>query len=223
VNVPNIGGAFSTGLGKAFGTGDDIYVQWREYDSPELIANLLSTWHSSLKHINIHGVSSTCQSTEIAMVSENTTAGNAVRPSLYTNCGDGFNVNLPNGDILLQQSVSSTDGYNCLYQNQVAGTGNGVGCYFAGSGVWVTYYVHIHLGHQGQSDSTLDAYVSVAGGPYKQFQRVTAMPWGAGDSTYQIIRLETYMTEIGAAAKVDAFVWYDELIVSTQPIAPPTN
>jgi hypothetical protein len=31
------------------------------------------------------------------------------------------------------------------------------------------------------------------------------------------------MTEIGAAAKVDAFVWYDELIVSTQPIAPPTN
>jgi len=234
VNDTNIGGAYSTSMGHTFGVGDTIYVQWRQMVTPEFLSNNNNYWQSSVKQINIHGSSSTCQGAEY------TTAfyGDGNKPEMYTNCGDGFDTNaLTNalcngscsGDILLQQGSSLTsspngDGYNCHYNNQVAGKGDGSGCFFMPANTWVTFYEKIKIGAFGGSTSAVDAWVSVNGGPYKQFQRAAGITFNKnGDNNFQMIRLETYMTELKKAAPVTTYIWYDELIVSTQPIALPGN
>jgi hypothetical protein len=163
-------------------------------------------------------------------------------PSMYTNCGDGFNTDPSNNilcgtggadcsnDILIQQGSSLTpspngNGYNCHYQNQVPGTGDGTGCFFPPANVWVTYYEKITIGTFGGSNSAVDAWVVVGNSGYKQFQRAAGIRFNNnGDDNFTNIRLETYMTELektGSAAPVDAQTWFDELIVSTQPIAAP--
>jgi hypothetical protein len=218
VGDKNIGGALSLYMNHAFKSGEKLYVQWRQKMDAAYLTNNLSSWHSSIKHVNIHGPSKTCQSAEVACISEPTTHGDFNRTLLYTNCGDGFNVNLPDGDILIQQGVSDTDGFNCHYQNQVPGTGNGVGCFFPQANVVYTFLLEVDCG----DSTTVTGWVS-DGGPYRQFQKGSHAGFFSDDKTLERIRLETYMTEISGAASVDAFVWYSQLIVSTQPIALPNG
>jgi hypothetical protein len=180
------------------------------------------------------GPSSLCQGAEYATVLE----GNM--PSLYTNCGDGFNTCATDNrrwfpgdcpeDILIQQGSSLTpspdgDGYNCQYDDPVPGIGDGSGCFYHPADVWVTYYEKIYIGTFGGSDSTVDAWVALDGGPYRQFQRVAGVLFVDNlDDRFERLRLETYMTELprrGSPAPVTTYVWYDELIVSTEPIAVP--
>lgn len=234
VSDSNIGGAYSTPMGHTFNVGETIYVQWRQKVTPEFLSNNTNYWQSSVKQINIHGPSSTCQGAEYTTI----LYGDGNKPEMYTNCGDGFDTNaLTNvlcngsctGDILLEQGSSlisspNGDGYNCHYNNQVAGTGDGSGCFFMPANTWVTFYEKIQIGAFGGTTSAVDAWVSVNGGPYKQFQRAAGIKFNTnGDNNFQMIRLETYMTELRKAAPVTTYIWYDELIVSTQPIALPGN
>lgn len=232
INDKNIGGAFADAIGHAFGANSPMRYQWRQRITPEYLTNNIAKWQSSIKHSNIHGVSSTCQSTEYTMVTNLITAGTNNFTNMYTNCGDGFNTDpvtnqlcnsCPNGGPMIQQGTDATHGYNCNYTNQVAGTGNGPNCYFPPSNTWMTYYVDVGIGTYGGSDSTIGAYVSSANSGYLQIQRAAGIPWGGGDLTFTQIRLETYMTEITNAALVDAYVWYQELIISTLPIAAPND
>lgn len=228
----NIGGAFEAPIGHSFTSGDTIYIQFREKITPEYKTNNLGYWHSSIKHFNCHGVSSTCQGAEYTMTTQPITPGTDHFINLYTNCGDGFNTDpvtnvlcssCPNGGPMIQQGTDSTHGYNCDYTNQTAGAGDGPGCFFPPSNEWVTYYVKIVLGTYNGNSSTIDAYVARSDGPYKQFQRAAGIEWAGGDTTFAQIRMETYMTEIAGPAPVDAYVWYDELIISTLPIAAPNS
>jgi hypothetical protein len=236
VRDANIGGAYSTPMGHTFNVGDTIYVQWRQRVTPEFLSNNTNYWRSSVKSALIHGPSSTCQGAEYATV----LYGDGNKPEMYTNCGDGFDTfasdnTLCNGkcggsDLLVEQGSSLTpspngDGYNCHYNNQFAGKGDGTGCFFMPANTWVTFYEKIQIGAFGGSTSAVDAWVSVNGGPYKQFQRAAGITFNNnGDNFFSMIRLETYMTELertGQAAPVTTYIWYDELIVSTQPIAIP--
>jgi hypothetical protein len=240
ITTANIGGAWENSLGKTFNVGDTIYVQWRQMVSPEYLTNNLTHWGSSIKQINIHGPSSTCQGAEFTTVTGNNTPKTANWPSMYTNCGIGFNTDAVTnilcdiggcpGGILLQQGTTLVpspggSGYNCNYQNQFGGKGDGSGCFYPVANKWYTYYEKIFIGVFGGTTSTVDAYVAVDGGQYKQFQRAVNIRFDNGlDNNFTRARLETYMTELpkgGSASTVDAFVWYDELIVSTQPIAAP--
>lgn len=238
VHVSNIGGAWSGDLGKDFAAGDTIYVQWRQRVSPEYLSNNLSYWDSSIKQINIHGPSSTCQAAEFTTITGPRAAN---LPSMYTACGIGFDTHAETNVLcdltndcndngpLLQQGSSLTpspdgSGYNCNYQDQVPGDGLGTGCFFPAADTWYTYYEKIVIGAKGTRTSSVEAYVAVDGGPYKQWQRADQILFAeGGDDHFSVIRLETYMTELPlhAPSPVDAYVWYDELIVSTQPIALP--
>jgi hypothetical protein len=154
---------------------------------------------------------------------------------MYTDCGIGWATDVvtnallsgcPN-DCLLEQGSSTVaspngSGYNCHYQNQVAGDGLGSGCFFPPSNTWITTYEVIKLGTIGSNNSSVYAYESQNGSVYRQWQRVDGVTWfSGGDSAFSKLRFETYMTEIAGAAPVSAYIWYDELIVSTQPIAVP--
>ncbi len=230
VSESNIGGYWSHALGKKFVSGDVLYVQWRQRITPEFLSNSSSYWRSSIKQINIHGPNSTCQGAEF------TTALYDNKPEMYTNCGDGFDTDATNntlcngtcgGDILLQQGSSlvsspNGDGYNCHYNDQSPGTGDGSGCFFFPPNVWVTYYEKITIGAFGGTTSAVDAWVAIGGGGYKQFHRASGIRFNDNrDDNFTRIRLETYMTELTSAAPVTTYTWFDELIVSTQPIAAP--
>jgi hypothetical protein len=244
IGTANIGGAWSGSMGKAFGVGETVHLQWRQLVSSQYFVNNLTRWRSSMKQAMIHGPSSACQSAEFTTVTGLTTLGTANWPSMYTNCGDGFNSdpvtnqlcnNCPNGGPMIQQGDPSGGGYYCNYTNQVAGNGigpylfakdngSGTGCFFPQANVWYTYYARIFVGAYNGSTTTVDAYVAVNAGPYRQFQRASRIPFGGGDNNVALVRLETYMTELakgGSPGLVDAFMWYDELIISTQPIAAP--
>lgn len=229
----NIGGAWSASLGQNFGAGSTMYVQFRVRYSPAVVTNNNNIWRSSLKLTNIHGPSSTCQNSEFTMITSPSSAGRLMIES-YHNCGFGFPTNVSTnallsacggGDCLLQQGSSLVDGpnvgYNCHYQNQFSGSGNGNGCLRIEPNVWYTVYQRLGLGTYGGSNTTYDAWIQREGGPMLQFHRVAGIQWGGGDTTFRLIRLETYMTEILGAASTDSYIWYDELIVSTQPIAAP--
>jgi hypothetical protein len=68
----------------------------------------------------------------------------------------------------------------------------------------------------------------VGGGPYAEFINMTNHTLYE-DSTkgadYDMVTLLTYMTGRSStvSAGPTAYTWYDELIVSGQPIAPPNN
>lgn len=118
-------------------------------------------------------------------------------PSMYTNCGNGFNTdpvtnqlcnNCPNGGPMIQQGSPDGRGYYCNYTNQVAGDGAGpytfvdgpgTGCFFPQANVWYTYYEKIFIGAYNGTTTTVDAYVAVDGGPYVQFQRAQRFPSAA--------------------------------------------
>lgn len=227
----NIGGSWEVTLPQNFQAGDTLYVQYRWRGSPEYFTNNHNYWNSSVKQINIHGPSSTCQPAEF------TTIMQYGYPSMYTDCGIGWFTNVTTnallsactGDCLLEQGATTVaspngSGYNCHYQNQVAGGGTGSGCFLPPNDTWITHYEIITLGTQGTGTSSVAAFEAHNGKPYLQWQRVNGVTWfGGGDSYFNKLRFETYMTEIKQAAPTTAYVWYDELIVSTQPIAVPNN
>jgi hypothetical protein len=217
VGDKNIGGALSLYLGKSFKAGDKLYVQWRQKFSPEYLQNNLDSWRSSIKHVNIHGASKTCQSAEVVCCSGPNTSGDFNLTQLYTHCGDGFDVHLPDGDILIQQGASDTDGYNCYYQDQVPGVGNGPGCFSPEPNIPYTFGLEVICA----DSATVTGTVAEPGGPARQFQKGTHSGFFSDDKSLDRIRLETYMTEINNPAAVDAFCSYAQLIVSTQPIALP--
>ena len=234
VSTANIGGAWSTPLGDSFGAGETIYVQVRFRYSRNVLAYNTSYWDSSLKLTNIHGASSTCQNSEFTTVTGARSAGQLIES--YTQCGNGFPTNVTTnallsscpGDCLIQQGSQIADGtnvgYNCHYQSQSTGDGNGDGCLVIEPEIWYTLYQEIALGTRGGSNTSYRAYIAREGGVYKQFHRVDGINWGgSGDATFSVGRLETYMTEISGSAPADSYIWYDEFIVSTQAIAVPVG
>jgi hypothetical protein len=229
VGDKNIGGYWETGLGHSFVSGQTIHVQYRWKASSTYFSNNASYWRSSIKQINIHGPTSTCQGSEF------TTIIGGKRLEMYTNCGDGWHTSVTtnallsscSGDCLIQQGSSLTPspngfGYNCHYQNQFAGKGDGDGCFWPVADKWYTIYEKIKLGTWGGSDTVVESWESHDGQPFKQFHRVNGVSWNDNrDNNFSNLRFETYMTEIAGPAPANAYVWYDELIVSTQPIALP--
>ena len=229
------------GAGTTFVEGDHVYYQWRQRFDQNWITAASTRWNSSTKLTNFHGPNSTCQGSEFTCLGSS--YGNDLWPSCYTACGNGFETSTSNfnkisscpGDCLIQQgSVHShpettpNSGYNGHYQDQSTGDGNGEGWLVLEADVWYTFYVHIYLAaYGGSSGNVFEAFIARDNGPYKQYQHCNNWTWSNNlDNNIRVFRLETYMTELpsqGQAAQADAYTWYDELIISTQPIAAPDS
>ncbi len=207
----NMSGFWLDSLGADFGQNQTFYVQFRQRFSPEM----LSTYYEpggGWKQVIIHGAAS-CASLEL------TTVNQYLRgfPQMYTDCGArNFHVE-SGGQLLLQQGD-----YNCPYSNQ---SSSGCGRYRANE--WMTFYYHIQIGQWNSPNSNIRAYMAYEGEPLKQFVDIRNYSLNYDSSVndkYQKIQLTPYMT--GKNSSQDhptAYTWYDELIVSTQPIAAPGN
>ena len=210
---------------KMYGANSTFYLQFRQRFSIEYLTNNWVTGSGSKtfwKQDIMSNDNSTCGNVELTTVNWNQRR----YPTMYSQCGaDGFAVNLNNGDYLEEQGDTSTTGYNCHYQTA---NNTSTSCAIYPADTWVTYYYKVSIGNWGQPNSTIQAWVSVGGGPYTEFVNMTNhtlyedTPAGAD---YDMVTLLTYMTGRSStiSAGPTAYTWFDELIVSGQPIAAPNN
>ncbi|HKV62598.1 MAG TPA: hypothetical protein VJO16_11835 [Candidatus Acidoferrum sp.] len=206
----NAAGSWRQLFGRNFGEGATFYVQFRERLSPEMLQN---DWRdTSWKQVIFHNEAATCADVEL-------TTGqyyHAGFPIMYTDCGSrGIVTNDGTPPYKLQQGE-----YNCWYGNY-----NAKDCYHYAANQWITFYYQISIGHWGKPDSSINAWVGASGKPLRQWIKMPnfILKNGHPGHDYDCLTLLTYMTNKNPGQDLPAaYAWYDDLIVSTKPIAPPT-
>jgi hypothetical protein len=213
------------GLGAAMGPNTDWYVQFAVRFSPEYFSNQKTYWNSTPKIAIFHFGNQSCASKELTINQWGSTGFLAG----YKDCGgQGFRTDL---DGFTFRSVQQGTPY--LFQQgdyacEYPGVGN---CWQMPSNKWITIYLKIHNGTWGTNNSTIEGWYAIDGQPYKKWLNITAnftigCNSGAPPCSSEVFNnftLTPYMTGLSTSAAVDAFVWYDEVIVSRQPIAAPGN
>lgn len=223
----NISGQWSpllppyNGLGFSFGQNSTFYVQFRQRFSPEMLSNT-SQWNSRWKQMIVYRGFSACGAMELTTVHYNWSSYPQNFPIMYTDCGarslntnlDGQTYNHFNPPFLMQQGD-----FNCEY-----GNANANDCFYYPTNKWVTFYYKFAIGSWGQANSVIEAWYSVDGQPYKKWinvQNYTLNYNSSPSDTFNNISLLPYMTGLSPVNTPTAYTWYDELIVSSQPIAVP--
>ena len=204
-------GSWRQYVGDAFGAGDTFYVQFRQRLSPEMLS---IDWYGQMgtmwKQAIFHGSDATCSDVELTtqvLYDEGI-------PHMYTDCGArGLFTNDGVPPTLLQQGD-----YNCSF-----GDVNAEDCFMYPQQRWTTYSYRIAIGEWGVPNSTIQAWVQHPGEPPQQWvsmQDFALYNEQPGSNDYAYVTLLPYMTGKDASvAHPTARTWYDELIVSTQPIA----
>ena len=224
------GGFYVKGLGLNLANGQTLYVSYSQrMDAGYLLPmpavgggttylkNHIMAWWNGVNNLQ------SCANPDWVTVNP----FNRGWPSTYMQCGsDTIQHNF--GGVPFDEwdhnkvSASATfdQGYDCPFN-----AGNGTICFLYPTNTWVTYMYAIQLGHYGTADSTLQAWVSTPSSPaWRQFMyepnhNVIQDP----GLSLNMIQLLPYWT--GRDGTVDSgatgTTWYDELITSTQPIAPP--
>jgi hypothetical protein len=236
---------FSDNLGTQFGENAEFYVQWRERFSPEFLSTTFQGgggWKQAIigagdkpgctASTSASGLcSSSC--TALETVTQNTFQRGY--PQMYNSCTGStshsafspFEEPFGSSDFKIQNARPSP---YCLYSATIAGkqfppTGNCFG-YFANE--WMTFTVKIKTGPRVNDEwtgSVVTLYVArehsaseavinfsinlSAGAPADdwKFGKVWLLPYDTGKDASQV--------------HPTGYVWYDELIISTQPIADP--
>lgn len=207
-------------FGKSFGPHSTFYVQFRFRVSPEM---LTQNWgdpvgNTSWKVAIFHYLSKTCGSVEI------TTQNNYLYgiPILYTDCGSrSMYTNGGNPPFLKQQGETSSSGYNCKFGTDYHKDPN---CLRFVPNTWMTFYYQISIGDWGKPNSYIQAWAALPGEPYKQWVNMPnfVLDLDTPGHYYDSIDLLNYMTGKDPKANHSVgYTWYDELIVSTKPIAVP--
>ena len=227
-----------------FGFPSDFWISYRMRISATMVTNLLNHWRAGAfrtgwKSINLHnGSHGSCCAVELTKTID-INFPNGTTQIWYKDGGTGLTTNSSavgnGGSPYMQQgnltAGTSTNGYWCDWNNNESyGTGNGAGCFGWRSpwqAVWVTFIDHYQIGNNGAATSTLESWIYADGSSLGlQMFRITGetLTYGSnpvGERTYNQISFTPYMTGLSTSAPVDAFVWFDEFIASTNPIDSP--
>ena len=196
---------------QAFGQNSTLYVQVRFRLDHALLKN---DYHGEgWKQVLIYGGKTSCSN--LGLVTQNEYYRGY--PIMFHRCSP--NISTTVGDtIYLEQGD-----YNCAY-----GSSSAKHCALYHGNEWDTYYWKIHVGNWGQANSSVEAWVAYGEGPLRkwvyqphftlQFQE------SAGD-VLDKIALTAYITgrRTTDLAPSDGHMWFDELILSSQPIPAPNG
>ena len=200
------------------GSKSDFYFQVATRISPEMLSNFAkkdTTLWPTWKNHAFFGGNTSC--TGLSVVTGLQADG--LIPIATGDCSaHGFFTNEGIPPYLLQQGE-----YNCEYRAE-----NSKSCFYWPVNTWITFYYHVRLGDYQSAkdvfaDSTVQAWVSVNGQPYKQWLKISGWSMG-GDNNANWDHVELYPYMTGKDASTDyptAHVWYDELIISSRPIEAP--
>lgn len=198
-------------MGKGFGPGSTFYVQFRQRFSPEMIDTRFKS--DGFKQVIFHRSGSSCGQVELA--TQNVYSRGF--PIMYTACGGRtLEDKLSGGDYRFQQGD-----YDCRYSAMPAG------CALYRPNQWMTFSYKVKIGEWGSATSAIEAWIGYEGEPLKKWidQKAFVLRYDQSASdTYSKVQLTPYQSKKDTSQNhATAYVWYDELIVSTQPIAGPNG
>lgn len=217
-------GTFRALFGQSFGQGQTFYVQFRQRFSPEYLQPFAGTngWKQFIMWHSAGGGSCT----DVQLVS--TMYYWSGFPIMYTACG-GRGASIIDADGDVEFNFGSPTG------------GAGIGGYWVTNrrdnpgendpalflpNAWQTFTYQVTIGNWNTPNTTLKAWLQNTPGQANRlwvnmnnFQIDNDAP---ASKKFEKIDLMTYMTgKNGSVSQPIAYTWYDELIVSTQPIAAP--
>jgi len=215
-------------LTRTFSQNSTFFVQYRFRLSPDMLSN---TWDSSWKVSLFHMNNLTCAGLELTLVNRNM-SGVA---EMYDQCGAGVVGTAGSGGSTHPPdppyNIQTNTWPNCAYPNFDAAH-----CFTYPSNEWITMYYRVDIGTWDQPNSRVQAWVATESSPaYRQWLDTGATytltcnsdPCSSNPGLSQgfnNITLTPYMTALSSnagKAGVTSYMWFDELIVSTQPIAAP--
>lgn len=204
-------GRWLQAFGRSFGEGTAFYVQFQQRFSREMLEIDFHSIGGSWKQVIFHHDNATCSDLELTTHQRY----HQRIPQMYTECGArGVFTNNGEPPYLIQQG-----NYNCWF-----GRVNSKDCFMYPAEKWITFYYEVAIGHWGKPDSSVRAWVSLDGEPYKQWINLPKFVLNndtPGDD-YNHLTLTPYMSgKDPSIAHPTAYTWYDELIVSSQPITYP--
>ena len=213
--------------GQGFAAGETFYVQFRQrFDTNMLTADFGGGgWKQVIFHNHTAG---SCALLEI------TTNNYRYRkfPQMYSECGardPGYSVG---NNYYLEYSNPYPPGSDgaiyCEYNKANAGDSTNKCAYYRAN-EWMTFYYRITIGSWGQPNSTIQAWAGYENQPLMQFinntnyvlNKDTCTPQSACDDGFNRLMLTVYDTGKDGRQHPTAFTWFDELIISTQPIQTP--
>jgi hypothetical protein len=198
-----------------FGAHSTFYVQWRQRFSPEMLNFNWDSLGSGWKQIIMYSVPGpSCATTQLVM--ENTYSRNIA--TAYTECGArGLVTN--NGERPFQLEQGD---YNCPYGAPYTAPP----CFVFKADKWLTFYWKVQIGEWGQPTSYIQAWVGLPGQPLRKFINLPNFVLNQDPGRdFNQIQLTPYMTDkdLNKTNHPTAYTWYDELIISSQPIPAPAD
>jgi len=220
-------------FGRTFSEHSTFYVQYRVRFSPEMFSN---SWSSTWKVAVMHYSDQSCANLEWTI--GRYYGSGMVAP--YTHCGgkgpltDTVTGKWQDPKLRVPPYFNMQQGdYVCNYTD--AGK-NPVKCFTMTPNQWITFYYEFHLGTWGLRNSQVKMFVQEENHP--GYKKVIDVPDYAFDCNtnpcsqspgkqqgFNTIKFTPYMTGLprtSGKVGVTSHVWYDELIVSTLPIAAPS-
>jgi hypothetical protein len=213
-----------------FGSNSDFYVSYAQRMDSGFINDQAPQQGGGATYWKQQIISwsgSTCGQLEITTVND----FNEGFPLTYSQCGDLPFQNTVNGTLYneftkpLMLSSTPGPGYNCPYGSAQPDSN----CFDYPANLWVTYYYHVHVGTWGSANSLVEGFVSTPSSPawrqwlYENNLTLNLDPgntWG-----FDMVTLIPYWTGRNSSACSTpcstSHTWYNELIVSSKPIAPP--
>ena len=232
-----LGSAGISSWPKEFRSGETVYIQWRQrYDFAYTNGvNWSGTGGDGVKQIIIWRDEGSCSDLQVVVVD----SASRGYPQAYTNCGGRPLYQCPAGSgssncssyntdygpksghvqFLYQYGPNSTD-FHCMRNFETA---EGCGYWRNHHDRWWTYYLEIKIGDPGSGNSAIKGWLSRGNGePMRQFIDFQNYPWSfRSGRTIENLLFTLYKTGKNNGNHSEATSWYDELIVSSQPIATP--
>jgi len=116
-------------------------------------------------------------------------------------------------------AVAPFTGYQCGY---ASGQRNSPNCFNFQANTWYTIYYKVSVGTWGTNSSSVEAWVAPYGQQLKKWLNVHNLSISQDGAGFNVMSLTQYMTNHSASGvNPQASVWFDELIISNQPIAAP--
>jgi len=202
-------GNIMTKLGADFGEGSSLYLQWRQRFSPEMVD--VDLGGEGFKQFVIYDGTPCGPNMEVAMLNQDYGGF----PILYAACGGTYLRKTQSGTnhILMWNQ----DGTICTSQNKA-------GCLRYKPDQWMTFYYEQKIGAWGQPNSVVKVSMAEENQPLKTFIDFSDFTFKSDKATsaYRDIWIGPYsLGRTADASYPTARTWFDEFIISKQPIADP--
>jgi hypothetical protein len=224
----NCAGNWNWAMGKSFSSNSDFWIQYAmRLDGPMLTDNWGGSSYYWKQSLFFSSLGLTCDQTELTTIN----GYNLGFPQMYSACGANNLYGFWNGS-QFNWNGGGCGSNPCTYEED-ASPGAALDCVYSTfstcamyqANVWITYTYHVHLGTSGSANSTVEAWMTFNGGVTKRWKHLANITLNKFDTQpFDHVMLLNYITSRpGSNAGSDAHAWYDEVIVSTQPIAFPTT